>query len=200
MSVSDADRAALVKALTGHFDRTQGISAEDAREIAEVVIGVGWAPDRRAQGYLLASAIADRLGVSLATVVGWYSRYADTDDPFPAPDSPDGARPLWLARRWPEIKAWHKRHLERSSTARSFTYPGYVTQSGLGVWIGQPGWWVRQVRMGELEVPVPFPSSDKEVPRGEKMLPLWSAERRPEIVDWYASVSSEIKREKRSRR
>lgn len=79
-------REELIELLTAHFDRTRGISddsAEEAREIADLIMASKW-PYR--QGDLTGTDVADRLGVGLSTINGWRKRYADSSDPFPQPD------------------------------------------------------------------------------------------------------------------
>lgn len=192
---ADTDHAALVTLLTEHFDSTRGLTddnAEEAEEIADVVLAAGWtSPDRRrTQGHLTMNEIAERLGVGLSTVAGWCTRYADSKDPFPEPDSPEGIRPFWWRHRWRKIKAWHGRHLQRSPKAHDRWRDGYVSPAGLGVWIRRDGWWVNKVRAGEIAAPTLFPAPDTEMQRGKVTTPLWSVQRRPEIEEWYARWSA----------
>jgi hypothetical protein len=61
--------------------------------------------------YWGASQLAARFGVATGTITKWISRFADTTQPFPAPDVEiveTGGRVTrgWSPDRWDEIKLW----------------------------------------------------------------------------------------------
>jgi hypothetical protein len=63
--------------------------------------------------YLSQDDISALLGRKRGTVNVWRSRFKDTPDPFPEPDSGNGlvkTVPGWLPHRMREIVAWCKRH------------------------------------------------------------------------------------------
>jgi hypothetical protein len=134
---------------------------------------------------IVQTAIADRYGVSLATVTTWLTRNGpDSALPFPACDSPPGVVPYWWPTRWPEIDKWRRAFIARHPNNHKFPPEGYLTPSGVGVWIGRPGHWVNKVLSGAIHMPRPFPKPILNMKRRTTTVPLWTPECRPEIEAW----------------
>lgn len=153
---------------------------------------------------LTQTTIADRFGVSLSTVSTWLTRHGPgTATPFPKPDSPDGVVPYWWQSRWPEIEEWRRKVGERR---RRLPWPpaGYLTASGIGVWIGRSGTWIGRARAQDLKTQAadlaPFPKPDMAIKRREIAVPLWSASRRGEVEAWHAAYLAALPRKNRFRK
>lgn len=147
---------------------------------------------------LTQTAIADRFGVSLSTVSTWLTRYGpDSVLPFPKPDSPDGVVPYWWQSRWPEIQEWRSKAGGRRSR-KPWPPVGYLTASGVGVWIGRSGTWIGRARAQGLKTQgpnlAPFPKPDMVIKRREIAVPLWSAFQRAEVEAWHAAYLATLNR------
>lgn len=200
MTATESERAVLLRDFEDHFRFTADL-ATDPEELAKQAVAVvelaGWAPTPGRAGILTATIIADRLGLGLSTVVTWYTRYGPSSDhPFPAPDSPMGARRWWRGARWPEIRRWYRAHQKRSNHTKVLR-KGYRSRGGVGVWIGQPGSWVNRQQDHPDR---PFPAPDLEIAQPNRTVPLWSTLRREEIQDWYQGwLAAQPPREPRQR-
>jgi hypothetical protein len=153
---------------------------------------------------LTQSVIADRFGVSLSTVSTWLTRYGpDSPLPFPTPDSPEGITPYWWHSRWPEIEEWRRKAGGRRSR-KAWPPAGYLTASGIGVWIGRSGTWIGRALNCDLKTQAtdlpPFPKPDMVIKRREIAVPLWSAFQRGEVEAWHATYLAALPRKNRWRK
>lgn len=135
--------------------------------------------------YITQTDIARRFHVGLSTVGGWLRLYRNTDRPFPSSCENSGERPRWRVDQWPDIERWHQELKAANPRGATFPPAGFVTYAGVGVWISQPGTWVKAVLTGHRDAYAPFPKPDWYLKRPNTTSPLWSVERRREVTEWY---------------